>query len=137
MKKLISLILLTSCLMTNLFSAETKSLVVDELEVYLQKGIVVIDIRDEKEWKRTGIIPKSYRLTYIEPKTKNDDRKWVNTFIRIIRDKNRAFVLISKDGKQAKRVVERLYRTKKIKSGIYLDGGIKAWIDADRQVINF
>jgi rhodanese-related sulfurtransferase len=137
LKKLISIILLISFVITNSFSQETKSLVVDELEVYLPKGIIVIDIRNKNEWQRTGIIPKSYRLTYIEPKTKNDDRKWMHILIRLIKDKNRAFVLVSKEGKQAKRLVERLYRTKKIKNGIYLEGGIQSWIDANRQVVKY
>ena len=137
MKIIISIALLISLLITNSFSKETKNLVVDELEVYLQKGIIVLDIRDQKEWKNTGIIPKSYRLTYTEPKTKNDDRKWIHTLIRLIRDKKRSFVLISKDGKQAKKVIERLYVNNKIKNGSYLKGGIKSWIDADRRVVNY
>ena len=137
MKFLVSITFLISILITNSFSSEAKSLVVDELEVYLQKGIIVIDIRNSEDWEKTGIIPKSYRLTYPKEKINIDDKKWMYTLIRLIRDKTRAFVLISQDGKQAKKVVERLYKEKKIKNGIYLEGGIQDWIDADRKVVNY
>lgn len=133
MKKLLIIITLLTYLNITSFANEVKSLIVDELEVYIQKNIIVIDIREKSKWKLTGIIPSSYRLTYVN----KDDKKWIYTLIKLIRDKNRAFVLISKDGKKAKELVSKLSKEKKIKNGMYLEGGIDEWIDSDRKVRNY
>lgn len=133
MKNIFIIITLISSLIISSFAKESKSLVVDELEVYIQKNIIVIDIRAESKWKTTGIIPKSYRLTY----TKKDEKKWFYTLIRLIRDKNRSFVLISKNGKTAKKLAFKLVNEKKLKNAMYLEGGINEWIDSDRKVINY
>lgn len=110
---------------------ESKSLTVDELEIYIEKNIIVIDIRAENKWKTTGTIPNSYRLEY----NKKNEKKWLYTLIKLIKDKNRAFVLISKKGKKAKDLVFRLDNEKKLKNGHYLDGGIDEWINSHRKVI--
>lgn len=113
------------------------SLEIDELESYLQKNVIVIDIRKEKYWKRTGIIPSSYRLTYDNKSKKFNKDRWNYILIRLIKQKDRAFVLISKDGKDAKNLAKKLYKSKKLSGVMYLKGGISAWLDADRRVINY
>ena len=133
MKKILILFTLISSLIISVIAKESKSLTVDELEVYIEKNIIVIDIREENKWKTTGIIPNSYRLTYNE----KDEKKWLYTLIKLIRDKNRAFVLISKKGKKAKDLALRLDTDKKIRNALYLDGGINEWIDSHRKVINY
>jgi rhodanese-related sulfurtransferase len=133
LKKIFIIITLISSLVISSFAKDSKSLVVDELEVYIENNIIVIDIRAENKWKTTGIIPTSYRLTY----TKKDEKKWLYTLIRLIREKNRAFVLISKDGKSAEKLASRLVKEKKLKNAMYLNGGIDEWIDSDRKVINY
>jgi len=114
-----------------------KTIEVDELESYMQKGVIIIDIRNEKKWKKTGIIPSSYRLTYMNSKKDNNEKKWLYILVRIIKDKNRAFVLVSKDGKKAKDLALKLYKEKKFSNVLYLKGGVDSWIDADRKMINY
>lgn len=133
MKKLFILISLISYLTTASFAKDVKSLIVDELEVFIQKNIIIVDIRDKSKWKQTGIIPNSYRITY----TSKDEKKWVHTLIRLIKDKNRAFVLISKDGKKAEKLASKLYNKKKMRNAMYLEGGIDEWVDSDRKIINY
>lgn len=121
----------------SLFAKDVESLEVDELESYIQKNIIIIDIRSEKEWKKTGIIPSSYRLPYSQNfKNKNQER-WLYTLVRLIKEKNKAFVLISKDGQEAKDLSIKLYNEKKFSHIMYLEGGINSWIDANRRVINY
>jgi len=137
MKRLLSFIILFFLFTSNSFARNTEALEVDELESYMQKGVVIIDIRDEKKWKRTGIIPSSYRLTYNDSKKDNNEKKWLYILIRLVKDKNRAFVLISKDGKKAKNLAFKLYKEKKFSKVLYLKGGVDSWIDADRKMINY
>ena len=133
MKKIflgISLILIFS---SSLFAKNNGSLSVDELEVYIKKSIIIIDIRDENSWKKTGIIPSSFRITY----EKASEKKWFSTLIKLIKDKNKAFVLISKDGNNAKKLAKKLHDEKKLRGPMYLNGGINEWIDSDRKVISY
>ena len=133
MKKILTILTLLFSLVISLFAKEVQSITVDELEVFIQKRIIIIDIRTENKWKTTGIIPSSYRLTY----DKENEKKWFYTLIKLIREKNRAFVLISKKGKDAKNLASILYKEKKLNNVMYLDGGIDEWIDSDRRVINY
>lgn len=131
MKKILIIITLISSLIISSMAQESKSLTVDELEIYIEKNIIIIDIRAENKWKTTGTIPSSYRLEY----NKKDEKKWLYTLIKLIKDKNIAFVLISKKGKKAKELAFRLDTEKKLKNGHYLDGGIDEWINSHRKVI--
>ena len=131
MKKILIIITLISSLIISSMAQESKSLTVDELEIYIEKNIIIIDIRAENKWKTTGTIPSSYRLEY----NKKDEKKWLYTLIKLIKDKNIAFVLISKKGKKAKELAFRLDAEKKLKNGHYLDGGIDEWINSHRKVI--
>ena len=133
MKKIFLIISLISFLSFTSFAKDISSLTVDELEVYIEKNIIVIDIRDKNSWKKTGIIPNSYRLTY----SKAGEPRWFSTLIKLIKDKNKAFVLISKDGTDAKTLATKLYDKKKLRGPMYLDGGITEWIDSDRKVMNY
>lgn len=133
MKKILIIFTLISSITMSTFAKESKSLTVDELEVYIEKNIIVIDIRAEDKWQTTGIIPNSYRLTYDD----ENEKKWLYTLIKLIRDKNRAFVLISRKGKKAKEIAFKLDNEKKIRNALYLDGGIKEWINSHRKVINY
>jgi len=133
MKKIFLSISLILILSSSLFAKNNGSLTVDELEVYIEKNIIVIDIRDENSWKKTGIIPNSFRVTY----EKASEKKWFATLIKLIKDKNKAFVLISKDGNDAKKLAKELHDEKKLRGPMYLNGGIDEWIDSDRKIINY
>ncbi|MAC84759.1 MAG: hypothetical protein CL624_11570 [Arcobacter sp.] len=132
MKKILIFLSLLSSLLLSLNAKENKPIIVDELEVYIENHIIIVDIRDKRKWKTTGIIPNSYRLTYNE----KEEEKWLYTLIKLIKDKNRPFVLISKKGEVAKTLSAKLLE-KKINNVMYLDGGIDEWIDSDRKVINY
>jgi len=116
---------------TSIFAKEAELLEVDELESYIQKNVIVVDIRTQKQWNKTGIIPNSYKISYDK-----NEKKWLQILMRVLKEKNRAFVLISKDGKKAKDLANRLYKEKKFTNIKYLDGGIDSWINSNRKVIN-
>jgi len=114
---------------------EHNAIEIDELESYMQSNIIVIDIRAENRWKRTGLIPSSYRL-HFEDKKNFNKKRWEHILVRLLKEKKRAFVLISKDGQKAKKLSDEL-KKKKFVNALYLKGGIRAWINADRRVINY
>jgi len=134
--KTFSLLLILLLTTVSLFAKDVESLEVDELESYIQKNVIVIDIREEQEYKNTGLIPNSYKIPYVKSKNTNK-MKWLMRLVKLIKEKNRVFVLVSKDGDKAKSLANELYKNKKFKNVKYLKGGIKSWINSNRRVINY
>ena len=52
--------------------AEVKNVNNQELKFLISEGIPIIDIREEFEWKETGIIPESHLLTFYDSDGKYD-----------------------------------------------------------------
>jgi len=132
-----TILLILLFLTTNIYAKKTTVIEVDELEAYMQKNVIIIDIRDEKQWKKTGIIPTSYRLTYNGLSKQFNKKRWEYILVRLLKEKSRAFVLISKDGKESKKLANKLFDSKKFVNVMYLKNGMKSWLDADRKVINY
>ena len=117
--------------------AQVRAINNDQLQEYLKKNIVVIDIRTEKLWNKTGIIPQSYKVNFYNEKGKANQRRWLYIFARLVRNKSTLFVLVSQKGKEAKEVAELLHEDIGYQKVLYLKNGISAWIDDDRKVIDF
>lgn len=133
--KLFRVLLILFFITTSIFAKEAESLEVDELESYIQKNIIVVDIRAKKQWAKTGVIPNSYKISYVNNSQK-EQKKWLQILMRVLKEKSIAFVLISKDGKEAKALANRLYKQKKFSKVKYLNGGIDSWISSKREVRN-
>jgi len=116
-----------------LFAKEGK-LSTSQLEALLRKNIVIIDIRREDEWKKTGIIPNSYRLTFYNKKNEYNMKRWLYIFARLVKSKNNTFVLVSSNSKRAKKVAQILIEEKNYKNAHYLDKGINKWIREDKKL---
>lgn len=134
MKTLIkaSAILLT-LLLTNSY-AHVKGIDVDELVLLKKKSIKVIDIRDNKIVKETGIIPGSFRLELKNDVDNKKYKKWLHSFINIVDSKRLKFVLISQDGVKSKNVANLLHNRKRYKTPYYLKGGFDAWKDKGMKI---
>mgnify|MGYP000087676373 CR=1 FL=1 len=132
MKKLLIIIFLGFICLLN---AEIKSINVLELEKLIKVGIKIIDIRMPKELNETGIIPTSYRLNFYKKDGKINRDKWLNAFIRLVRDRHLKFVIVSKDGEKAKLGATLLQDLKGYKKPYYLKGGINSWILEQKKII--
>ena len=108
-----------------------------KLELLMRKNIVIIDIRKDKEWKKTGIIPNSYKLTYIDEGNEYNIKRWLYIFSRLVKSKSTKFVLVSKTSKKSKELAEFLSEEKKYMNVYYLKNGIESWIKEDKKVLIF
>lgn len=100
----------------------------------LGKSPKLIDLRGPKEWKKTGMIPNSYKMTFYHKKGKKDLAKWLNVFQRVVKSPNQPFGLVSTHTKKAKAVAKFL-SSMGYRKVYYLDGGIADWIEQGGQVI--
>ena len=71
-KKKLTVMLRNSCIMLLLFClalpthADVEDIGNEELKFFISQGTPVVDIREEFEWRETGIVPKSHLLTFFD-----------------------------------------------------------------------
>ena len=128
-------IFLSIAILATFLNAHVNSLSVSQLEKLMKAGVKIIDIRMPKELNKTGVIPTSYKLNFYEKNEKINRDKWLNAFVRIVKNRQLKFVLISKDGEHAKLGVNLLQDIKGYKNAYYLDGGINSWIKSKKKLI--
>lgn len=104
----------------------------DELQSLLEQGVPLYDIRRPEEWRGTGVIKESRRLTFFDGKG-NVMPDFLPKFTRRI-DKNDPVIVICRTGNRtdalARYLVEKLGYTK-----VYnVRHGITKWIGENRPV---
>lgn len=126
MSKCIFLILLLG----NIMFADFKTLSTQEVQEEIKKGTVLIDIRREDEWNHYGIIEGSHKLTFFDGYGKYDINKWMEEFIKIVKNKQQKFILVCAHANRTK-TVGNFLKTELHYENVYeLDGGINyGWID--------
>lgn len=132
MKKLLLCMGVLFC-MTSLH-AEIRGISVSELEHLKHLGVKIIDIRKQNQIDKTGIIPTSYKLNFYQKDGSINRVIWLKRFVNLVNGRHLKFVLISKDGEQAKLGAKILQDEKGYTHPYYLKGGIKAWLDANKKM---
>ena len=67
----------------------------------VNSNLKIIDIRTEKEWKQTGILPKAYTITFFRADGSYDFRDFLNKLNKIIK-KDEVFAIICRSGHRSK-----------------------------------
>ena len=94
MKKIITS-LFTILTFTSFLYADFKTINNKDLETAIKSGIPVIDIRRSDEWKETGVVPSSHKLTFFKDDGSYDLLSWIKEFKKIVISENTKFVLDS------------------------------------------
>jgi len=101
----------------------------NELEQFMEQGAKVVDIRTDMEWKNTGIIDKSHRLTFFDRFGNYDMHSWLANFEKIVSDKSESFVLVCAHANRTKILGSFLRDKLGYKNVFELCGGIElGWI---------
>ena len=105
-----------------------------ELEKRLN-DTVLIDIRRESEFKLTGIIKNSHKLTFFDEYGNYDLEKWLEAFQTLVKTKEQPFVLICAHANRTRDVGLYLVNQLHYTQAYHLKGGIAQWIFEQREVI--
>ena len=101
-----------------------------KLQTMIKKGIVVIDIRTDEEFKQYGVIKGSKMLTFFDTKGKYNIPAWMSEFVKLVKDKKQPFVLYCVHSNRTKVVGNFLSKQLKYENVYDLKGGINyGWID--------
>jgi len=105
------------------------------VEYMIKDNIVMIDIRREDEWKATGIIKNSYKLTFFDAYGNHDILTWMKKFKSIVTSKDQTFVLICAHANRTRVVGDFLIQQYGYKNVAHLKGGIAQWLKEDKEVV--
>ena len=117
-------------LLGNILFADFKTMNTQDFQMEIKMGTAIIDIRRVDEWNKYGIINGSHKLTFFDDKGKYDINKWMEQFIKIVKNKEQKFILVCAHSNRTKVVGEFLSKRLRYQNVYELDGGINyGWID--------
>ena len=105
MKKIFSLLLLAFSILAASLNAEAYKGEVDRytLPELQAKGATVVDVRTPAEWKHTGIIKGSIRITYMDNEGRVDKQAFLKAIQENVTSKHDLIVLVCRTGVRSKK----------------------------------
>ena len=100
------------------------------------KGIPLIDIRTEGEWKSSGVIAGSRLLTFFDAQGRADPAQWLAE-ARPIAGPEQPLILICRSGKRTRVAAQFLSEQAGYKKVYHVSGGIGGWVDAGRPLMPY
>ena len=134
MKK-ITIAIFTLFLSISFAVADLKEITPNQLEKEISSDIVIIDIRRAEEWKSTGVVPSSNKLTFFDARGKYDVNKWMNEFGKLVKNKSQKVVLVCRTANRTTAVGNFLSQQVGMPNVYHLKGGIVNWIKQNKKVI--
>lgn len=118
-----------------LVAAELADLSVEQIQTMQQNSdALVIDIRTEKEWQTTGIIPNSHKLEFFNSNGKYDSDKWLAQLEQLKSSPDQPIILVCRSGNRSGVVGNFLAEQLGMKNVYHFSTGIKSWIQAGKPV---
>jgi rhodanese-related sulfurtransferase len=116
---------LFTCLLN---AAELEDVNPEQLKSMQQNNALVIDIRTEKEWNSTGIIPGSRKIEFFNANGDFDQEKWLKQLQKQRQSTDQPIILVCRSGNRSRMVGTMLTKELNIKNVYHLEKGIKSWI---------
>ncbi len=121
--------------MTTFAFAELREITPEKLQESITKGVVIVDIRRADEWKSTGVIKTSHKITFFDEAGKYDVNDWLSQFQKLVKDKNQPFILVCRSANRTGIVGNFLDEKLEYKNIYHLKGGMKAWLADNRKTV--
>jgi rhodanese-related sulfurtransferase len=129
-----SLLALMATLLTAPACAEVMHIDNDELARLLERGVPVVDIRTEGEWKETGIVAGSRLMTFFDERGRADPAAWLAR-LRAVAGAEEPVVVICRTGNRTRAVADFLDKQVGYKTVYNVKQGIHGWLRAGRPVV--
>jgi rhodanese-related sulfurtransferase len=106
------------------------------VEKMIEDNIVMIDVRREDEFKRTGVIKNAHLLTFFDEYGEYDIEKWMGEFEKLVTSKEQTFVLICAHANRT-RTIGNFLIEQEYKNTAHLYGGMALWMQELREIIPY
>lgn len=108
--------------------AEVVDIDVAELAYLMSRGVPLIDIRTESEWKSSGIIAGSKTLTFFDKRGHVDPVQWLEK-ARAIAKPEQPLILICRSGNRTRAAARFLSEQAGYKQVFHVTRGIGGWVN--------
>jgi rhodanese-related sulfurtransferase len=107
----------------------------DELLDLQQKGALVVDVRTPEEWKSTGVIPGSAKLTFFDKNGAYDKDAWLKQLKGQVKSADQPIVLVCRSGNRSGTVGKELAQEPGFGQVYHLEKGIRQWSAESRSLV--
>jgi rhodanese-related sulfurtransferase len=97
-----------------------------QLKNLIREGVALVDVREELEWRETGIISKSHLMTFFDSDGKYDVKKWMGKLKEIVAA-NEPLIIICRSGRRSLIVAEYLSENESYSKVYNAVSGINGW----------
>ena len=97
-----------------------------ELARLLAAGVPVVDIRTEREWKESGIVPGSRLLTFFDERGRADPPAWLQKLQGVAKP-DQPVIVICRSGNRTQAASQFLSEQAGYQMVYNVKGGIRAW----------
>lgn len=135
-RRLSGLLMLAVLSVSGFASADVSELTNEALEALVTDDVIVIDVRRDDEWKRTGVIAGSHPITFFDARGRYDVADWLSR-VEAISDadeRSRKVVLICARGVRSSKIANLLDQRLGFSEVYNVTKGIDHWIDAGKPV---
>ncbi len=137
LKHFLFLCVLLSAFFSSVKATELNELSVDQLaHLQQEKNILLVDIRTDLEWKKSGVIKGSRLLAFFDKNGRYDTQHWLNQLQGMKASSDQQIVLVCRSGNRSGKVGELLTKQLNMPNIHHLKGGIKAWRRSDKDLVN-
>lgn len=106
-----------------------------QLQALLDKGVVLVDIRRQEEWQKTGIIKGSKTITFFDKKG-NINPNFVTEFIAVAKPEQ-PVMLICRTGNRTRAAGQAIAQQLGYKNVLNVTHGITGWIREKRPIASY
>ena len=106
------------------------------VEKMIDDNIVMIDVRREDEFRRTGVIKNAHLLTFFDEYGNYDVEKWMSEFEKLVPSKEQTYVLICAHANRTRNIGDFLVQ-QGYKYAAHLMGGMALWQQELRETIEY
>ena len=105
-----------------------------QLQTMQQQNALVIDIRTEQEWAKTGTIPESLKIQFFDKNGKYDLEQWLKQLNERRQSLNQPVILVCRSGNRSARVGKFLTQNMQMNNIYHLGNGLNAWTKEAREI---
>jgi len=106
----------------------------DKLAAMMENQVPLVDIRTKKEWRETGIIPKSHLVTFFDTQGNFSTEEWLPK-LAAIAGKNDPVIIICRSGNRSYIVAKFLAQDADYKNVYHVENGIISWIKSGNKTV--
>lgn len=114
--------------------AEVISIDNEELARMSARGVPVVDVRTEGEWKESGVLPGSRLLTFFDEAGRSNPPQWLEK-VKAYAKPDQPVVVICRSGRRSLAAAQYLSEQAGYKTVYNVSKGMNGWLGEGRPVV--